>query len=81
MKLFEITSHYDFVLVCADSWVQAIDIFKKHYYPESLLNDPKYGPIYQERLSSMDISFDENSEWTIKELNIARPRYLCHYSF
>lgn len=77
MKIFRIKGHYYTGYVCAESWIQAIDVFKNAYYPVHRYQyDNETKKYLLEQQKNMDISLDPNSEWTVEECDISYPNCL-----
>ena len=77
MKVYKIDGYYSTWFVCAESWVQAIEVFKRNYYPALKYDyDEETKKYLLEQQKKMDISFDKDSEWTISECDISHPNFL-----
>lgn len=89
LKLFEFQNEYfDTQLILANTWVEAIEIFKKNLYPKWFLEDPKYGAQYQEKLDTLKVKIvstisDEEcqgADWYMRELDLSCPGVLLRFS-
>lgn len=79
MKIFKIEGPYSVHFVCAETWIQAIEIFKEYRYPSKKQKNTETKEWLIKRQKEMDISLSPDSEWYIYECNTSFPHCLGGY--